>query len=94
MELCSVFCASLDRRGVWGIMDTCVCMTESVCCSPEITTTLLISYVCVHAKLLQSCPPLCDPMDCSVPGSSVHGDALDENTGVGCLALLQGSFPT
>ena len=20
-----------------------------------------------------SCPPLCDPMDCSLPGSSVHG---------------------
>ena len=27
----------------------------------------------VHAKLLQSCPTLCDPMDCSPPGSSVHG---------------------
>ena len=26
-----------------------------------------------HAKLLQSCPTLCDPMDCSLPGSSVHG---------------------
>ena len=25
------------------------------------------------AKLLQSCPTLCDPMDCSLPGSSVHG---------------------
>ena len=28
---------------------------------------------CVRAKLLQSCPTLCDPMDCSPPGSSVHG---------------------
>ena len=27
----------------------------------------------VCAKLLQSCPTLCDPMDCSLPGSSVHG---------------------
>ena len=27
----------------------------------------------VHAKLLQSCPALCDPVDCSPPGSSVHG---------------------
>ena len=25
------------------------------------------------AKLLQSCPTLCDPLDCSPPGSSVHG---------------------
>ena len=25
------------------------------------------------AKSFQSCPTLCDPMDCSLPGSSVHG---------------------
>ena len=29
--------------------------------------------MCVHAKSLQSCQTLCDPMDCSLPGSSVHG---------------------
>ena len=28
---------------------------------------------CMHAKLLQSCLTLCDPMDCSPSGSSVHG---------------------
>ena len=28
---------------------------------------------CMHAKLLQLCLTLCDPMDCSWPGSSVHG---------------------
>ena len=27
----------------------------------------------MHAKLLQLCPALCDPIDCSLPGSSVHG---------------------
>ena len=27
----------------------------------------------MHAESLQSCPTLCDPMDCSPPGSSVHG---------------------
>ena len=27
----------------------------------------------VQAKLLQYCPTLCDPMDYSPPGSSVHG---------------------
>jgi len=25
------------------------------------------------AKSLQSCLTLCDPMDCSLPGSSIHG---------------------
>ena len=27
----------------------------------------------LHAKLLQLCQTLCEPMDCSPPGSSVHG---------------------
>ena len=27
----------------------------------------------MHARSLQSCPTLCDAMDCSPPGSSVHG---------------------
>ena len=37
---------------------------------------------------------LCDPMDCSPPGSSVHGDSLGKNTRVSCHALLQGIFQT
>ena len=33
-------------------------------------------------------------MDCSLSGSSVHGDPPGKNTGVGFHALLQGIFPT
>ena len=33
-------------------------------------------------------------MDCSPPGSSVHGNSPGKNTGVGCHALLQEIFPT
>ena len=40
----------------------------------------------------QSCRIFCDPMDCSSPGSSLHGDSPGKNTGVGCNALLQGIF--
>ena len=29
--------------------------------------------VCVCMLVVQSCPTLCNPMDCSLPGSSVHG---------------------
>ena len=29
--------------------------------------------VCVSVKSLQLCPTLCKPMDCSLPGPSVHG---------------------
>ena len=42
----------------------------------------------------QSCPTLCEPMDCSPPGSSIHGDSSGKNTGVGCHALHQGTFPS
>ena len=40
------------------------------------------------AKSLQSCPTLCDPTDCSPPGSPVSG-ILQARTGVGCHFLLQ-----
>ena len=50
--------------------------------------------LCVHARSLQSRPTLCDPMDCSLPGSFVHGIFQSKNTGVGCYALLQGIFLT
>ena len=50
--------------------------------------------VCMRAKLLQSCPILCNSMNCSLPVSSAHGDSPGENTGVGCCALLQQIFPT
>ena len=39
----------------------------------------------------QSCLTLCDPMDCSPPGSSVHEDSPGKNAG-GSHALLQGIF--
>ena len=42
----------------------------------------------------QSCLTLCDPMDRSSPGSSVLGGSPGKSTGVGCHALLQGSFLT
>ena len=48
----------------------------------------------LHAKLLQSCLSLCNPMDYSLSDSSVHGGSSGKNTGVGCHALFQGIFPT
>ena len=37
------------------------------------TSVCVCVYIHTYDKLLQSCPTLCDPMDCSPPGSSVHG---------------------
>ena len=57
-------------------------------CSPS------SSFVCV-CLVVQSGPTFCDPMDCSSPDSSVHGDSPGKNTRVGCHVLLQGLiFPT
>ena len=42
----------------------------------------------------RSCLTLCDSIDCSPQGFSVHEDSPGKNTGVGCHALLQGIFPT
>ena len=57
-------------------------------------TPKFLSRGCVHAQLLQSCPTLCDPVDCSLPGSSVHRILQGKNTAVGWCALLQGIFPS
>ena len=51
------------------------------------TIYMLLPVLC-SAESLQLCLSLCDPMHCSPPGSSVHGDSP------GCHALLQGIFPT
>ena len=52
---------------------------------------LLCVYYCV--LVAQSCPTLCNPEGCCLPGSSVHGDSPGKNTGVDCHLLLQGILP-
>ena len=51
----------------------------------------MCAVLCLVAQL---CLTLCDPVDCSPSGSSVHGDSPGKNTGVGCQAPLQGIFST
>ena len=44
---------SLKLSGLgWGLgrMDTCLCVTEPLCCTPETVTTLLISYTPMQNK--------------------------------------------
>ena len=51
-------------------------------------------YSYVRCLVAQSCLTLCDPMDCSLPGFSVHGDSPGKYIGVGCHTFLQRIFPT
>ena len=65
-----------------------------VACTRVHACTHTHTHTHTRAQLLQSCPTLCKSMDYSLPGSSVHGDSPDKNTGVGSHALLQGSLLT
>ena len=53
----------------------------------------LFSTLCAVCLVTQSCPTLCNPRDCSPPGSSAMGFSRQEYWS-GCHALLQGIFPT
>ena len=68
-----------EKHFYWNIvaLQCCVSFNWSTFCS-LVFVLLLVSFSQFNANicamlLLQSCPTLCDPMDCSLPGSSVHG---------------------
>ena len=47
----------------------------------------------MNAQVLQWCPTLCDPMDCSLPGSSVHQISQTRILEWVAISFLQGIFP-
>ena len=72
-------CRLLDPSGEWFPLNFSLCLGYS--CQNTVIgwdlwkTGLEWEFMCVlfmHAKSLQSCLTLCDTMDCSLPGSSVH----------------------
>ena len=68
------------------------CQSSNRCIAVAVfSVSKSVTLPLVRAKSLQSCLTLCSPTDCSPPGSPVHGDSPDKNTGVGCHALPQGS---
>ena len=63
--------------------------------SPVLLLSVGFNVACAVLSLVApSCLTLCNPMDCSPPGSSVHGDSSGKNTREGYHALFQGIFPT
>ena len=62
-------------------------------CSTLLYNLKLLDILKAKVFIAHSCPTLCDPMDCSPPGSSGHGDSPGKNTGLGCHFLIQGIFP-
>ena len=62
-------------------------------CSTLLYNLKLLDILKAKVFIAHSCPTLCNPMDCSPPGSSGHGDSPGKNTGLGCHFLIQGIFP-
>ena len=48
----------------------------------------------IEVLVAQSCPTLCNAMDCNPQDNPCPWGSPGKNTGVGCQALLQGIFPT
>ena len=61
----------------------------------HIVKAMLFQVVMYECAMLNYplCLTLCDPIDCSSPGSSDHEYSSGKNTGMDCHALLQGIFP-
>ena len=49
----TIQCGNLDGSGFWDRMDTCIYIAESLHCSPETITTLLIDYTPIQNKKLK-----------------------------------------
>ena len=101
-------CVSLNRRLLYWLEVKCAAVTQifplvvmSVTFSPTLFSfSFSVSFAYFTLKkvkvwVTQSCPTLCNPMDCSPPGSSVHIiPSQGKNTGMGSHSLLQGIFLT
>ena len=70
---------SLNGRGVWGRMDVCMCMAETLCCPPETITTLLTSC----SVQLLSCVRLF-----ATPWTAAHQSSLSITKSQSLLKLM------
>ena len=73
-ELCSVLRGSLEGRGLGERVHAHVGLSPFTVRLKLSQHCLLTGYECVHVCVCaQSCPALCDLMDCGPPGSYVYG---------------------
>ena len=79
MEACNIYNLISEQESKVYFLHTNICSVKSI----PVTHN---NEVCV---VTQSRATLCDPMDCSLPATSVHGDSPGKNTGVGCHFLFQ-----
>ena len=92
----SILTSLKEKRNCLLINSKSKCTVPSVkyCHQKDVTCIQSSFWIELLLCCAQLCPTPCDPMYCSPPGCSVHGDSPGKNTGAGCHALLQGIFPT
>ena len=66
----NVLNAPTKRHRLTEQMKTCACMHFHL--SHHSAWPLKLYVIILWSEIAQSCPTLCDPVDCSLPGSSVH----------------------
>ena len=66
--VCSNSCPLSWLWPLWLALELSLCLW--IC---HLACWCVTMSICVWANSLQLCPTLCGPMDCSLPGSSVHG---------------------
>ena len=92
--LSGMLCAGVPEGGV----DACqVSSRQPYPCHVQVYKHLLacltmIDIIVVVVLVAPLCATLCDPMDCSLPGSFCPWDSPGKNAGVDCHGLLQGIF--
>ena len=80
-------CVNLFLESLFYFIDLYVSLSTNT------TIFIIFIYMCCACLLVsQSCPTLCDPMDWSLPGSSVRGDCPGKNTEVDAMLSSRGSF--
>ena len=91
-ELCSMSDGSLDGRGVWGRMDTCICTHVHFTIHLKLSQhCLLISYTLIQNKKLKKKKDKYSVSNTSVPkhGSRLQDTTMNKaDTINGCLKLL------
>ena len=104
VQLCNPMDCSLPGFSVYGISQTRVLEWLAIPgdipnpgTEPALSAWWILCHCTTCVYVCVRCTVVCNslrPCGLSPPGSFVLGDSSGKNTGVGCLALLQGIFPT
>ena len=89
LHACSIMSHSLQPYGLY--LARLLCPWDSPGKNTGVGCHFLLQ--CMKSEVTQSCPTLSDPMDCSLPGSFVHGNFQARVLEWGAIAFSTGYMP-